>query len=482
MPETSVKALQALARIVSQGRDFTDVHPVLAKRALQELYEMAEERETDEAANALWAVDFVWSTWTREQSPEQRYVRELAAAVNCTPDQAKQHLHVLWDRQNAPSKIEQLQRRAMVLQGSDTTADGHLQAHICALRELSRTESRELLQDFNVLSQLLGGVPWQSIATAGMSDVFDMFPLILIRQCGRYAELLQDDPARRTGDYLDNLSQDQAALLAPNTRLDGRPWTNAERQAFERVLRRNPENEAYYDRMRPRDAWNELCALTGQDQPYGMSNMELDSWLAVSSLRYELSALPPSEHIEGLYRAAHLALFSPASKGLAQRLGVGPITSSKEVEQRLQDLTQVERQEFKEIMDVLRIDVDYALRLEGIEVDANRPFHHNFAPPVEPREAIPSLRDMSVRAAGRAGAWQYLTKLCNLNHLGPTITPAARSELAAALARKFPHMDDYLELLAHQLRLLPQIRAHRAAQLREQHQPAPKTRSVELEP
>ncbi|HZZ63904.1 MAG TPA: hypothetical protein VFE17_00270, partial [Candidatus Baltobacteraceae bacterium] len=414
MREDSPKALQALARIVSQGRDLSDVHPVLAKRALQELYDKADERAADEAANALWDLDFVW-TMPPGESPEQQYIGELAAALRCTPAQAEQHLHHLWDRQNAPSALKALQNSA----ATKSTSRGRPQysdtfLHETALRDLSRAQSRALLQDLNMLCRQLDCEPWQIFASDDAYHGLLWRPFLgrLAMQAGQYDEYPTQELRRVHGEYLNSLAQDQAQRLLGDGRRDGTPWTAGERAALQRVIARDPNREAHYDAMRPRDAWNELCALTGRDEPYELDLGHLAAEVTLSNIRYEISKLPQSEHIQGLQRAAHLVVDAPPTKGLAQRLGLGAKTTINQIRQKLEELTVAERRELSNDITPLGVDVEFALHIEGVDILDLERRDRDWAAPVEPSERIAPLREMSVRAAGYAGAWRYLTNLC----------------------------------------------------------------------
>lgn len=455
MPQHSSKTFQALSDILADVGDLSHVHPILAKRALQELYDKAEERAVRDTNGLLSRMSTLWRSMP---TPEQRYIQEMADALNCTGDQAERHLRMLWDRQNAPNALEAFQRHATAQAGPvEKTSRYGAALYWRALSGLSRSECRDLLVELTVVSEQLNCDPWDVLApdsTSKRPKPFVMFLHRLTVQAGHYYELSHDDPHRRTGVYLENLTREQAAILLQRTRLDHAPWTEAERFALHRVLRRDALLDAHYDVMPPLEAWNDICALTDQDEPYESS---ISDPRIISNIFYELGGLPPSEHIAALCRAAHLSLYAPPATGLAQRLGLSETSSSQEVRQKLEQLTDFEQHDISQTTTALMTSVDEALRLEGVLIDGDE---HNFVPPPDGWKRIRPLSELSAHALGRIGAWQYLTDLCGLPELSATMTLAGRNELAAALVRQHPDgIDRHLELLAYEALVLPRVRA-----------------------
>jgi hypothetical protein len=464
MQKDSSKALRAVLRILTEAGDLLQVHPVLAKRALQELYEKADERTAKERADLVSRVSFLWRT---SDTPERRYVEELAAAFKCTVQQAQAHLQTLWDYQNTLNPVEAFQRRALGVASTNTIPQSDFAVYWRALRGLSRSECRDVLRDLTRLSEQLGCDLSEALAEhskRGKQWWFTPFLHRLAVQAGHYYETSVDDPRRSTGAYLENLTQEEAnILLAHETRLDGNPWLEAERQALQRVLRREPDRDAHYDRMPPITAWHELCALAGWDNPY---ESVIENPLLISNMLYELEGLGQKQHIAGLCRAAQLAVYDPPMTGLAQRLGLGDRSSSQEVQQKLEDLTAFELRDVSRAITPLKISVEKTLRLEGVDINPNS---HTFVPPPDPSDRVPPLTELSAKAIGRIGSWQYLTRLCGLHHLSGTRGAAARNELATALVDRYRDgMDRSIELLAYQALVLPRVRAQYAARDRQQ--------------
>lgn len=471
--ETSDVALQAVAKVVTKRGNVFTVHPVVAKRALAELYDKANARADEELGSLVsWATSF----WRTPPTPEERYVRELAIALNCNEQEARSHLNALWSWQEWPSALERFQRLAMGQANTLDTRAVDADVYYGTLATLSRAESRKLLREMLLVCRQLGCDASEAITGEATPDRWNWaaFKIRLTIQAGHHWELTHDAPHRFTGTYLENLGQDQATGLLQKERTDGTPWKQAERDAVDRVLRRDPHKEGHYDRMRPADAWRELCTLTGCEESFEAS---ISNSRVLSDMVYEVSTLPPSEHVAGLCRAAHLAVLAPAAAGIAQRLGIGENSSYPEVSEKLQTLTTFERVDLAEAMRDLRLRtcIDDALRMENIDVEPDLNNRFNVAPALDPSERIRPLTELSAHALGRAGAWQYLTKLCKLDHLSATMTQAARNELAAALVTQNPGgMNDYMELLAFKALILPRVRAEYAARAQQEHIPAEK--------